>query len=127
MNRKDVRKLLLAARECERNQVDPDLVSGWDYAKLSNVAAYCADSGLIEAIEVTNFQSPHREFIVSNATPAGEDLLRVSGVLRRMFKGSKAIVATVMGILAIGSAIVTIAGSDRAQQAIKWAIYRLIR
>ena len=76
MNREDIVKVLIAAKNGTFDDVKPDLIPGWDSTRLSSVVGYCADNNLIRAIEVTNHQSPLAEYILQGITSKGEDYLK---------------------------------------------------
>lgn len=107
---RDTRKFLLAASKGEHNQVDPDLVPGWDYAKLSRVAGYCHQRGFIESSEVTNLDSPHPEYLVLGLTVDGEDWLREHSLWSRTSRRTKALL--VLLFTATGGTLVSLVVSQ---------------
>lgn len=109
MKAKDIRKVLRAARRGPYSQVLSDLIPGWEYRKLSNVIAYCNYRGLVEAIEVTSFDSPHREFILRSITAAGEDYLETRSIGSLLRKSATKVYVAVTSILGIAASILAFA------------------
>ncbi len=105
MERKDIVKVLKAAKRGPHSGVKPDMIPAWEYGRLSAAIEYCVYSGFVQAIPVTNLQSPHPEYILQSITSKGEDYLESSRVLPRVFdsgrKWSASLIAIVAGIVAI--------------------------
>jgi hypothetical protein len=75
MNKTDVVKVLMAVKSSPFNSPKPVSIPGWDSNRSSSGIAYCVDAGLVRAKDVTNLQSPHREYILPEITSKGEDYL----------------------------------------------------
>ena len=124
MRDQDIKKLLLASRT-NRYQVDPNMVAAWDYAYLSRVVAYCHESGLIRAEEVSHMQSPHREFIDLGISAFGEDWLEEHSTLKNVeekaklgWKSIRWVVGVLVAAISAVAAAIEIWQNDKARAAI---------
>ena len=113
MRDKDIKRVLLAARQGPYNHVVPNLIPGWTYDKLGPIVAYCHDKGLVQTIETTHSGSPFAELILRGITADGEDYLEGLSSWSRLKRLGRRFWAVVVIVIAVLAGLVQITSYDK--------------